>query len=92
VLDELGIDDVVVVGTSAGGAPAIRFALDYPERTRGLVLIGSTAPTDGPLVGPTGPPHALYRDPVCWLLVTYAPWVFHRLFGIDGDDYRAASP
>jgi pimeloyl-ACP methyl ester carboxylesterase len=92
VLDDLGIDDVVVIGTSAGGAPAVRFALDYPGRTRGLVLIGSTAPTERPLVGPTGPPHAILQDPVFWLLVTHAPRAFHALFGIDRGDYRSASP
>jgi pimeloyl-ACP methyl ester carboxylesterase len=92
VLDDLGIDDVVVIGTSAGGAPAIRFALDYPDRTRGLVLIGSTAPNERSLVGPTGPPHAILNDPVFWLLVNHAPRVFHALFGIDRDDYRSASP
>lgn len=92
MVDVLGIDDVVVIGTSAGGAPAIRFALDYPDRTRGLVLIGSTAPNERPLVGPTGPPHAILWDPVFWLLVNHAPRAFHALFGIDRDDYRSGSP
>lgn len=92
VLDELDVEESVVVGTSAGGAPAIRFALDYPERTRALVLIGSSAPSDDPITGPTGPPHAVLRDPVFWALVTHAPWAFRRLFGIDPDDYAAATP
>lgn len=92
LLDELDIESAVVVGTSAGGPPAIRFALDYPERTRGLVLIGSAAPSNRPVEGPTGPPHAILRDSVFWILVNYAPWAFHRLFGIGRADYTTASP
>jgi pimeloyl-ACP methyl ester carboxylesterase len=92
VLDELAVEEAVVVGTSAGGAPAIRFALDYPERTRALVLVGSAAPSDEPVAGPTGPPHAILRDPVFWALVTYAPWTLLRLFGVDSDDYAGATP
>jgi pimeloyl-ACP methyl ester carboxylesterase len=91
LLDELGVDDAVVVGTSAGGAPAIRFALDRPHRTRALVLIGSTAPSADELAGPTGPPHGVLQDPVFWLLVNHAPWVFLKLFGLDPDDYESAS-
>jgi non-heme chloroperoxidase len=39
--DALGLDAVVVVGHSLGSSVAQRFALDYPRRTLGLVLIGS---------------------------------------------------
>jgi len=39
VLDRLGIERAVVVGHSWGGALAARFALDYPERVAGLVLL-----------------------------------------------------
>ena len=44
LLDQLGIDQVFVLGTSAGGTPAIRFALDYPERVKGLILYCSAMP------------------------------------------------
>ena len=40
-LDALGIKEAVLVGHSMGSSNAKRFALDYPERTLGLVLIGS---------------------------------------------------
>lgn len=39
LLDELGVEDAVLVGHSAGGALAILAALDHPERVRALVLI-----------------------------------------------------
>jgi pimeloyl-ACP methyl ester carboxylesterase len=39
VLDRLGIARAVVVGHSWGGALAVAFALDYPTRVAGLVLL-----------------------------------------------------
>lgn len=44
LLDKLGIDKVYLLATSAGGSVAIRFALDYPERTKGLILYCSAMP------------------------------------------------
>jgi len=44
LLDNLGIDKVYLLATSAGGTVAIRFALDYPERTKGLILYSTAAP------------------------------------------------
>jgi len=42
-LDALGVRSAVLVGHSMGATVAQRFAVDYPQRTRGLVLIGSFA-------------------------------------------------
>jgi pimeloyl-ACP methyl ester carboxylesterase len=41
LLDHLGIEKVAVMGISSGGPAAIQFALRYPERCWGLVLISS---------------------------------------------------
>jgi pimeloyl-ACP methyl ester carboxylesterase len=41
LLDKLGIPRAHVVGSSYGGAVAATCALDYPERLRKLVLVGS---------------------------------------------------
>jgi len=46
LLDTLKIDQIFILGTSAGGTPAIRFALDYPERIKGLILYCSAMPVD----------------------------------------------
>ena len=46
LLDSLEIDKVFVFGTSAGGTPAIRFALDHPERVKGLILYCSAMPVN----------------------------------------------
>jgi pimeloyl-ACP methyl ester carboxylesterase len=42
-LDALGLEKVVVVGHSMGGAIALDFALSYPSRLTGLILVGTGA-------------------------------------------------
>ena len=71
LLDHLGIERVFVLGASAGGTPAIRFALDHPERVKGLILLSSAAPwpsrpTTPP--GRMGPPSFMNHDWLMWLL------------------------
>jgi len=41
VLDSLSLHAVILVGSSMGGGLAIDFAIEHPERTIGLVLIGT---------------------------------------------------
>jgi non-heme chloroperoxidase len=48
VLDDAGVADAVVGGHSSGSQIAQLFALTYPERTRGLVLIGAPGPHPDP--------------------------------------------
>jgi non-heme chloroperoxidase len=40
-MDQMNLDAAVIVGHSMGATIAQRFALDYPEKTKGLVLIGT---------------------------------------------------
>lgn len=49
VLDELGLERVVLVGGSSGGCAAISFAARFPERVERLLLYGAYA--DGAAVG-----------------------------------------
>lgn len=42
-VDAMGLDSVVLVGHSMGSTNALRFALDHPDRTRALVLVGAFA-------------------------------------------------
>ena len=44
LLDKKGIKKVFLLSTSAGGSVAFRFALDFPERTKGLILMSSSMP------------------------------------------------
>jgi 3-oxoadipate enol-lactonase len=44
LLNHLGIERAVVGGTSMGSAVALRFALRYPARTRGVILLSPVYP------------------------------------------------
>lgn len=71
LLDKLGIDKVYLLATSAGGSVAIRFALDYPERTKGLILYCSAMPfTEKPekYSEYAGPPAVLCNDLTMFLI------------------------
>lgn len=43
VLDAVGAERAIVVGSGAGGQPCAMFAATYPERTRALVLVNTPA-------------------------------------------------
>jgi pimeloyl-ACP methyl ester carboxylesterase len=48
LLDHLGYDRVLVCGHALGGALAIRFALDYPDRVAGVVAINANSAAASP--------------------------------------------
>jgi pimeloyl-ACP methyl ester carboxylesterase len=56
-LDTLKVDQVSIAGHSMGGAVALLFALQYPQRVRNLILVDA-AVRDKP--GPSAPPIALF--------------------------------
>lgn len=39
LLDEMGVEQAILVGNSAGGTVAVNFALQYPERVQALILV-----------------------------------------------------
>ena len=45
VMDKAGVESAHIVGAKTGGAVAMRFAADYPKRTRTLVVVGGPAST-----------------------------------------------
>ena len=73
VADRLGLERFVLAGNSMGGAIAVRFALNHPERLDGLVLIDAGgAPRSGKARGNTG--FNLAATPgVSWLLRRITP-------------------
>ena len=82
MLDRLGIERVFVLGASAGGTPAIRFALDHPERVSGLILLSSAAPWPSRPATPPGrmgPPAIMNHDWIMWLLSPF----FSPVLGMD---------
>src|SRR5207248_8172528 len=48
LLDHLGIEEAIVGGMSQGGFIGLRFALRYPDRTAGLVLIDTQSGLEDP--------------------------------------------
>ncbi|MNW51327.1 Lipase 1 precursor [compost metagenome] len=75
LLDNLGIEQVYILGTSAGGTVAIRFALDYPERTKGLILYSSAMPL------PEKPErYSAYQGPPGFLCNNFAMRLLRPLF------------
>ena len=44
IIDQLGREKAVIVGQDSGGLHAWHFAMTHPERTRGLVSLGSIHP------------------------------------------------
>lgn len=91
LLDHLGIRKAVILTTSAGGAPGIRFAIDYPNRVSGLILLSSGVPAEKKTreqAGYLGPPAPLLNDFVMWLSVRYFGFAFHSMMGSDvGPDF-----
>ena len=64
VLDRLGIQRAIIVGHSWGGTLALAFALDYPQRAAGLVLI---APPTHPGLRRLTKVNAVLATPLGWL-------------------------
>lgn len=82
LLDALGIREASVLGVSAGGPSALQFAIQFPERTRRLVLMVPAAYTPRPegaasLKTPSGTTFlfdsALRSDFLFWALLRGAP-------------------
>lgn len=91
LLDKLNIDKVYLLATSAGGTVAIRFALDYPERTKGLILYSTAAPL---IEKPEsyqeyqGPPAFLCNNFGMWLLSPF----FKPIMGMESDTIYSMLP
>lgn len=91
LLDELGIDQVYLLATSAGGAAGLRFALDFPERTKGLILLSSGAPdkkrTEEEIrkMGLQGPPPIIVNDFIMWFAMKYFSAMFTQMMGAKID-------
>jgi pimeloyl-ACP methyl ester carboxylesterase len=75
LLNKLGIDQVYLLATSAGGSIAIRFALDHPERTKGLILYCSAMPlTEKP------EKYSQYAGPPAFLCNNFAMYLLSPFF------------
>jgi len=73
LLDEIGIQKVVVFAISAGSTSAIRFTARYPERVAALVLVGPDSPGKEQM---PMPPRIVFEtilrsDFLFWVLFTF---------------------
>ena len=79
LLDVLDIDQIDVIGISAGATSALQLALRHPERVTHLaVLVGNLPGSPTAVVQPSwaGP---VYRQLIMWALRTFAPSTMARL-------------
>ena len=84
LLDVLGIEKVVLVGTSAGSASSLQFALRHPDRCAALVLWSMAVP-------PYHKPSLLVRlalrvffgtDFIIWAMIKHAPRKMQWIMGV----------
>lgn len=77
LLDRLGVDRAIIVGHSWGGTLALTFALDYPQRVAGLVLI---APPTHPGLWRLTKLNAFLATPIGWLFAHTLALPFGAVF------------
>jgi len=84
LLDELKIDKVFLISASAGGSAGFRFALDYPERLKGLILLSSAVPSVSKTkeeIGMSGPPSFILNDRLMLFFMKNFRGIFFSMFG-----------
>jgi pimeloyl-ACP methyl ester carboxylesterase len=74
LLDFLNIDSVFLFGNSAGGTSAIHFVVDYPEFSKGLILISSVVPGNTKALPPKSFMKIVFGSDFCY-------WSILKLFG-----------
>ena len=84
LLDALGIEQAAILGTSAGGTSAIRFALRHPGRCSALVLFSSNTPGETEAALPPEPVAKVFfkSDFIFWLLTTYFRPNLNSIMGV----------
>src|SRR5687767_7582606 len=95
LLDALGIDQIDVIGESAGATSAVQLALRHPERVKHLaVLVGNLPGSPTAIVQPSWTKR-VNRQFVMWALRALAPSTMARLvaavpkgFAMSSDDVR----
>lgn len=94
LLDHLGIDEVIVVGASAGGPSALQFAHDYPERSSALILLSAVSMFMGDEIPfATKVINTVQRsDFVYWAILKLFRTQFSEMVGIPQNLYDDLSP
>jgi pimeloyl-ACP methyl ester carboxylesterase len=98
LLDALDIDQIDVIGESAGATSALQLALRHPERVRHLaVLVGNFPGSPTAVVQPSWAKR-IDRQLILWALKTFAPSTTARLvaavpkaFAMTSEDARSVT-
>jgi len=91
LLDFLGIDGVFMLGNSAGGPAAIRFAIGYPEKCKGLILISSAVPQAKAALPPRPVATALFgSDFLYWCAIKWFGKSMAKMF-VPGSVWESLS-
>ena len=95
LLDALGIDQIDVIGESAGATSALQLALRHPERVKHLAVLVGNLPGSPTAVVQASWTKRINRPFVMWALRTFAPATTARLvaavprdFPMSDDDVR----
>ena len=84
LIDELKINKAFIIAASAGGAAGIKFALNYPDRVKGLILLSSAVPSV-PMtkkeLGMSGPPKIILNDRLMLFSIRNFKGIFYSMFG-----------
>lgn len=90
LLDILRIDQIDVIGCSAGTTSALQLALRHPRRVKHLVILVGNLP--GSPTAVVQPPSAKFqRQFVMWLLRTFAPSTMIRMIAAVPKDFVMTS-
>jgi pimeloyl-ACP methyl ester carboxylesterase len=84
LINELKIDKVFLIATSAGGTAGIKFTLNYPDRVKGLILLSSAVPSIPKTkkeLGMSGPPKFILNDRLMLFSIRNFKGVFYSMFG-----------
>jgi pimeloyl-ACP methyl ester carboxylesterase len=98
LLDRLGVDQVIVVGISAGAWSSLQFAIRHPERCRALVLLGPAdyLPVGTAIHGGAMVSAMIKSDFLAWTVFHLMPdWrgrMAGTMLGTDPAVLRAADP
>jgi 2-hydroxy-6-oxonona-2,4-dienedioate hydrolase len=100
LLDNLGVEDTIVMGVSAGAPSAIEFAVRYPERTRALILVVPRAYDPANQVGVEQTPQnkaviKLFENSAdfsYWAATKLGRKQLVRFFGVDPELEATAAP
>jgi pimeloyl-ACP methyl ester carboxylesterase len=84
LIDELQINKAFITAASAGGSAGIKFALNYPDRVKGLILLSSGVPSV-PMTkkefGMSGPPKIILNDRLMLFCIRNFKGIFYSMFG-----------